>query len=94
MTLFLVWEFAKRRLLRWQVQAGFIRINLETIKTSFFLTSSIARQKDHNNLLPLVRVGLNLVCFARGMTLMAAFIVFTHEKCFSLCSSLTFVGRI
>ena len=36
------------------------------IKTSFFLTSSIARQKYHNNLLPLVRVGLNLVGFARG----------------------------
>jgi len=28
MTLFLVWEFAD--VLRWQVQAGFIRINLET----------------------------------------------------------------
>ena len=38
----------------------------ELFKTSFFLTSSIVRQKYHNNLLPLVRVGLNLVGFARG----------------------------
>ena len=37
----------------------------QKINTSFLLTSSIARQKYHNNFLSLVRVGLNLVGFAR-----------------------------
>ena len=41
-------------------------VNTKEIYDKFFFTSSIARQKYHNNLLPLVRVGLNLVCFAPG----------------------------
>ena len=40
--------------------------SVKHLRRVFFLTSSIARQKYHNNLLPLVRVGLNLVGFARG----------------------------
>ena len=54
----------------------------QQIKTSFFLTSSIARQKYHNNLLPLVRVGLNLVGFARGYDIDGRFDRFHSWKVF------------
>ena len=61
-----------------------------SIKTIFFKLLALRGQKYHNNLLPLVRS-----CVSRqGMTLMAALIVLTHKKCCSLCSCLTFVGRI
>ena len=57
----------------------------------FFELRALCGQKDHNNLLPAVKITCDL---CQGMTLMVTLIVLPREKCCSLCSFLTFFGRI
>ena len=67
----------------WATRVVFCALDWEDeLRRVFFLTSSIARQKYHNNLLPLVRVGLNLVGFARGYGIDGRFDRFHSWKVF------------
>ena len=59
-------------------------INIERLRRDFFELRALRGQKDHNNLLPPVK-SRGITCVSRrGMTLMAAFIIVTHEKCCSV----------
>ena len=54
---------------------------IEDLRRDFFELRALRGQKDHNNLLPPVK-SRGITCVSRrGMTLMAAFIIVTHEKC-------------
>ena len=64
------------------------------LRRIFFEHRALRGQKDHNNLLPPVKFNWKHVCFAPGNTLVAAIIISIYKKCCSLCSFLTFVGKI